>query len=422
MKKFGKIVAVCLVLSMIAVFFVACTPGAKEKSSYVTLEVNPSVEFVTDDKGIVVAINGVNDDGKLIANDEANKSKFIGVEVKVACANFMSFAKDYGFVASGSAEVTADKISISVTSNLPKVAEELYTDIKTNVEAFVNTSGIKATVDKAQAKTRADLEAMAKRANPTLTDVELAAKTNAELIAYAEVLVIEKAQYISVGLEQAYLDFKEYEFEFKDKQKIASTLQGVNEALYNAYNTILVQLDKAIKDLEKLKYDWLVNPNSEYLKLISQIMGLEDNIKVATTKLSKLPAEADRTIAQNLEAGKLMAEIVTYKTALYGIDGTKEAPKEASLVKAIEATTGLMNKAFDGALELLNKIDVKMSELQKSWDKDISTKVTEALVKTEAQINTTKTEICTSFDTKYASDITQIKANVQARKEKLLAK
>ena len=43
-----------------------CTANEEKGKAYVTIETNPSVELVVDEDGFVVAVNGLNEDGKLL--------------------------------------------------------------------------------------------------------------------------------------------------------------------------------------------------------------------------------------------------------------------------------------------------------------------------------------------------------------------
>ncbi|MGD9901521.1 MAG: hypothetical protein AB7S44_03165 [Spirochaetales bacterium] len=114
--------------------YVATTPV-----SYVTLNVNPSIELVTDTNDRVVAINSVNDDGEAILS-VANYYGYKIEDATIAIARTMAQA---GYIeALASSEDSENAFYISVVATTNEIQERVESKIKANADDFFRTSGI----------------------------------------------------------------------------------------------------------------------------------------------------------------------------------------------------------------------------------------------------------------------------------------
>lgn len=101
-----------------AVILVACnsiytshphTSEPQRATSFVRIDVNPSVELVLDQNDVVMSAYGANRDGKVLLFEE---SGIVGAELDVALGNIASCAVRYGYVkddANVSVEVVSEK-------------------------------------------------------------------------------------------------------------------------------------------------------------------------------------------------------------------------------------------------------------------------------------------------------------------------
>ena len=70
-KALFMCLAVALVLCAGTMVMVACGNRVDERElAYVTMSINPSIELVVNGENEVLAINGTNDDGKILLQDE----------------------------------------------------------------------------------------------------------------------------------------------------------------------------------------------------------------------------------------------------------------------------------------------------------------------------------------------------------------
>lgn len=122
MKRRGLLtvcLALCLAITVLcAVILVACnsiytshphTSEPQRATSFVRIDVNPSVELVLDQNDVVMSAYGANRDGKVLLFEE---SGIVGAELDVALGNIASCAVRYGYVkddANVSVEVVSEK-------------------------------------------------------------------------------------------------------------------------------------------------------------------------------------------------------------------------------------------------------------------------------------------------------------------------
>lgn len=109
--------ALCLLLTVFsAVCLIACnsiitgdnnSDKTPVPTSFVCIDVNPSVELVVDQNNVVLSANGTNTDGKVLLFEEDG---IIGAELDVAVSNIASLSIKYGFLKDG-AIVSVDVVS-----------------------------------------------------------------------------------------------------------------------------------------------------------------------------------------------------------------------------------------------------------------------------------------------------------------------
>jgi len=80
--------------------------SAQETEYYVSVDINPSIEFIVDEEDIVVSFELLNEDAEIIAADV----DFVGMNVEDALALFLERATEAGYI-----EVTSDENAVLIT-------------------------------------------------------------------------------------------------------------------------------------------------------------------------------------------------------------------------------------------------------------------------------------------------------------------
>ena len=122
---------VCLLLSVImllsSMVFVSCGSTEPEEGmiTRMTVDINPSVEFMIDDENKVVSVTALNDDGSILIVGEA----FVGKTAEEAVELMISLATETGYLVKGNAQASENTVKISVSGD-SRYAEKLLSDVK----------------------------------------------------------------------------------------------------------------------------------------------------------------------------------------------------------------------------------------------------------------------------------------------------
>ena len=122
-----------LMLLFALIFTFGC--GNEEKEySYVTVKINPEVEIVVADN-VVVSINGLNDDGKLLIEGE----NFVGKHINEVCQEIVKLSEELGRYFRDEIEYVKDRQGqMRMTmSQLDSVIAEALSNLGTSVNANV---------------------------------------------------------------------------------------------------------------------------------------------------------------------------------------------------------------------------------------------------------------------------------------------
>lgn len=291
-------------------------------TSYITLNINPSVELVADDKGKVIAINAVNDDGGLLFYG----TDYRGYNVEVVVREMVKVLAQTGYI-DGSSEENAEAVFISVAGVTTAVKEDVYSKIRMTVNDFFEANGLFAIVAPTvldntiknyaaqnaiadNEKFRVMLKAMEYNADLELTDV--VDMNEAQLFNQIYLQVKNMASIKTQAQKTAYLDAR-----IELKETLASDLV----ALFN--NATYTQL---YNELEVLKEEYRTADLSETAAIVEQIEDKEEQMAPLLTQLrTQFSSQvATREVLYNQDANALltthaqnsMSEIIDYDTLI----------------------------------------------------------------------------------------------------------
>lgn len=401
MKIWKKIAACGMSLALAAgtcALLAGCGGGDGEAAARMQVDINPSVEFILDADNKVLSVTALNDDGALIVAGEA----FVGETAEDAVELMASISTDAGYLVKGELSAGQDGITISITGD-EEAAQKLYEDVKAGVDAFLEKSGIDAAVERGEALKLDALRALVQEADPTLTDEEVAAMTEEQLLNALKISRIETAQLLTEELRDAYNTAKEYDFRFAERQATKSVIEGLGsayESFLNGYAAALDSYQKAIQAVEQARYDYLVDAGSDYQKILAEVREQKDKVLEQRKEAAELPEGAAKEAAK----AALAAEEAILET------------KEAALELAGDAA----NASFDLALSAMKTVENALTELEKTFPEEITTALTENAQKAQDAMNAAKDEAFAKFEEAHKDDIEQALADLQARKQALI--
>ena len=167
-----------------------------------TVDINPSVEFMVDDQNKVVSVTALNDDGSILIAGEA----FVGKTPEEATRMVVSLATDAGYLVKGEIHVEntdeSQKIEISVSGN-SDYAKELAKNVKSDVEKYLKDNKITATVESVKAKTLDEMRKVVIE-DGLFTEDEVKDMTEEQLYKALAAGRIETAQLLTAEMREAY--------------------------------------------------------------------------------------------------------------------------------------------------------------------------------------------------------------------------
>jgi hypothetical protein len=402
MKKriFSLALVILMVVSMLA--FTSCNKAKPEEGTVtrMTVDINPSVEFMVDDQNKVVSVTALNDDGSILIIGEA----FIGKTPEEAVEMMVSLATETGYLVSGNVEATENTVKISVSGDT-KYAKKLQKNIEKKASAALEKLDINGKIEKVEAL---NTEALRKLALSTsiYTEEELAAMNDEQLYSVIAMGRIETALLLTEDMRNAYYAAKEYKISFAESEEVAKVIEsigGIYKLTHTAYKSALDLYSKAITELDELRYDLLVSPESEYQKSLTKL-------REAKVELLK---QRNYTASLNINGEEYVAATVTLQLS------------EENYEKALNAYEELgrqANAAMESLINVLKQAEEKLKELETTlFDENIEEKLKEKAVEMEANVNAAKDSFFNEFEAAHADDIKSVEDSLLAKKEQLKA-
>ena len=155
MKKASLFIGMLLMVLSLGLY--GCTVGTKNTDyaadAYVVLDINPSVEILTDEDGLVTQVNALNEDAELLLVD----TDFVGKTVEETVEAIVTLALDMGFL-DFSAE---NAIVVTTVGDNEEDTEELETKIRDRIRDFSDKKGMSMEVIQARQEATAEMIALA---------------------------------------------------------------------------------------------------------------------------------------------------------------------------------------------------------------------------------------------------------------------
>ena len=370
-----------------------------------TVDINPSVEFMVDDQNKVVSVTALNDDGSILIAGEA----FVGKTPEEATRMVVSLATDAGYLVKGEIHVEntdeSQKVEISVSGN-SDYAKELAKNVKSDVEKYLKDNKITATVESVKAKTLDEMRKVVIE-DGLFTEDEVKNMTEEQLYKALAAGRIETAQLLTAEMREAYYRAKDYKISFVEKQATADIIRGMeeaNKAVMTLYSTALDTYSKSIEALDELRYSLLVDPESAYQKALASLRDAKEDL-LKEKKLIFSVKDGDKTYVEISASFKLSEE--AYNKAL----------------KAVEDAGAAANKAMETAIAALREIEAQLKALEEKLreNEDISAKLTAEAQNLEDTLNKAKDNFFAEFEAAHKSDIEKAEADLEAKKQELIA-
>lgn len=368
-----------------------------------TVDINPSVEFMVDDQNKVVSVTALNDDGSILIAGEA----FVGKTPEEATQLVVSLATDAGYLVKGeiTSKNTEDSQTVSITvSGNSDYAEKLRENVKKDVEKFLSDNKITATVENAKAKTLEEMRKIVVE-DGIFTEEEVQNMTEEQLYKALAAGRIETAELLTAEMREAYYRAKDYKISFAERQAtldVINGMDGIYQILLSGYQAALSAYGSAIDTIDDLRYELLVSPDSAYQKALAQLRDAKEEL-LKEKKLMLTVKIGDANYAEISASFKLSEE--NYN----------------KLLKAVEDAGAAANETIDNALSLMRQCEDSLKELEASFPTEIKTKLSSEAKALEDKVNAAKDGFFAEFEAAHADDIKKAEDDLKAKKQELIA-
>ena len=400
MKK--SIVSIILVLTLVlsALSFASCSKVEPEEGSVtrMTVDINPSVEFMIDDQNKIVSVTALNDDGSILIVGEA----FVGKTPEEAIEMMVTLASDTGYLVQGNAEASENTVKISVSGD-SKYAEQLKKDITEKANDTLKALDINGTVEKVEALKIDALRQMA-LSTSLYTEEEISTMDEDQLYKVISAGRIETALLLTEEMRSAYYSAKEYKISFAQREetaRIIKELGGLYNLTHTAYKTALDVYSTAITELDNFRYEMLVSPESEYQKSLTEL-------REAKIELLK---QKNYTASLNVNGEEYASATVTLKTSEENYN---------KFLAAYEKLGTDLNASIEKLIATLRQAEAKLIEIESTlFDENIEEKLKEKAGEIETNLNAAKDGFFAEFENAHAEDIAAIEQSLMAKKQQL---
>ena len=371
----------------------------KEAKSMVTIDTNPSIELVVDEKDKVVSVRGANDDGKLVLYGE----KVVGKDVEKAVEIIIQAEIDTGYIVAN-AQIGANQFSLTVSSDTTVESSELINSIQNKVEEVCENNHIAIALEESKALARSELEKLALELDPTLTEERVKEMETSQLLAVVKLYQLETVELYNAKLEELYTNVKEFKFDYMSQESTLEAMQTVDGAIADlaitAYETAVNLLKSAQESVETARYNLLVKEDSIYQQQVAAVKNKKQEVLALKNEVAKLE------------------------------DGAEKTNKEAALtiaLNSLDSAEVLLQQAYTNANTALdtvvNALDSAMTSLDSALESfltayaSVTDTIKEKLVEAENKLNESKDQIFADFEEKYGAEVAHYKEEIAARKE-----
>ena len=402
MKKIISLVLALFVM-VSALMLTACefkTAKAPEGTvTRITVDINPSIEFMVDDQNKVVSVTALNDDGSILLAGEA----IVGMQAEDAVEYVVSLATEMGYIVKGNVSADENEIKISVSGD-SEYAKSLWQRAKNKINDFMEKHDINGKVEKAEA---AKIDALREIALSTslYTEEEIAVMTEEQLYAVIKAGRIETALLVTKEMREAYYRAKEYKFSFAEREetaKVIDAMGGIYTLVYVGYKTALDSYSKTITAIDEFRYETFISPDSAYQK-----------------SLAELREKKEIYLYQKNYAAKFEIGSEEYELAITDLKITEEEYDKA--LAAYEKLGEEANAALEKLVAAMREGEKALIKLEENFSSNIKAELAAKAVETEEKLNAEKAEFFAEFEAAHNDDIEAIEADLIARKEALKA-
>ncbi len=400
MKKRGlSILLACAVLLSVILLLAGCSEVSPPQGTFtrMTVDINPSVEFMIDDQNKVVAVTALNDDGSILIAGEA----FVGKTPEEATEMVVRIAGETGYLISGNVEAGENEIKISISGDTG-YAKQLKQKVQTKAEEALKALDIEGKVAHVEAMRTEQLQKLAME-TALFTEEEVAAMTEQQLYSAIAAGRVETALLLTEHMRQAYYAAKEYEISFAQSQTTAEIIEAMG-AIYQpiamTYKLAVETYSKAITAIDEFRYDRLISPESDYQKNLAALREAKAELLQQKNYVARLEVDGEE-----------------YASASLQLQMSQE--QYDAMLTAYEALGTQLNDALVLLIENLRKSEEVLRSMEDKFSDNIQQELQAKANELEQAVNEAKDGFFAEFEAAHKEDIQSARQKLLEQKELL---
>lgn len=391
------VLSFCIVLFVVGLSLIKQNPTPKYTyNAIIKIDVNPSIEMIVNEKNEVTAVNGLNDEGKMILCNETIVGKTLNDSLK----QIIELEISLGYLTKGN----NNEITFTIGAKNNEITDELANNIKDITQDALNKRNISANIKNTTGYSKDELINKIKMIDSTLKIEEITNYDYDELVTKIKTFDLEMAQFSSTKLEEYFLQYRNYEKIIEEKNLIQTAIKNASnlyQEIYENYVIFISELKETYQSIQQSYYDFFINPESDYQKSLIELAKLKEEYLIQQSIVENM---SDNDLSKLLETIKLSKIKTEYDTT-------------EAILSSIEIAC---QKSFDLVINTFESIIEKLTLLEEKLPTSISSITFRKQYNTEEKINHFNDEIMQKFINQYQNDINNFKTEMLNKKINLI--
>lgn len=366
----------------------------------VTMDVNPSVEFVIDKENKVISVNGKNDEGKMIVYGEA----LVGKPLEEAIDIVIKVENETGYLIDGNITIDTNTINISVSAD-SGAYETLINQVNSYVEQTCEKYNINSLIEKGEKYTKEQLEQYVLSLDSTLTEEEVKEMSYDELLDVVAVYHLERSSICSEKLEYYYNQAKESKITFADSEVTKQAIENANElyqVILSGFNKAYDYIQELYTKLDNTIYDSFISENSVFQKSLATMNEYKNEVIKLRNQVAKY--ESDNEISLESLKSLLDQAETSLENSMMILTQSEE-----TIVAQIQSAQASIKTALESIKQMID-----------SFPQEIKSLLQDTAEKTEQKVNEIKDNFFETFEKENKETIERFKQETAQRKQELI--
>lgn len=398
------LIIMCTTLLTITLFDNKPSTSVNPNNQYlalVTIDVNPSIEMVIDEKNQVLSVYGNNDEGKMIIEGE----NIIGQNIEDVINSIISIELQTKYLVPG----IENEIALSVTSDEDGKNKLLQENIKQIISTSCNNNSINANIKIDNSKTIEELRDLVLKYNPTIDEKVSDTYSLTNLLNEIKLYQLEVKNFATKKLEDLYLEVKNQSITLAEQESIKNAINNLDNELYqnliDEYNEKYNLFVDAYNLVESKYEEYFILEDSLYQQMLVSLQEKKQELNIQKQLLGQKSLENDL-----IGYFEINTKVLNLTWELKNI--------EQSLIDLEESATSLYQGICNKIISTIKELD----DIRNKIPTNILTYKFSEIFDTASELYEYKNNLLKDFEFKYQKDINKEKNSVSNLKTKMKEK